>query len=650
MPIQNVQGRKIRLERFLTGLAVLAAALSLLQALRPVWTARADGAATRNPIDTFVLARLEQEKIAPSPMCSDEEFIRRAWLDVCGSIPPRAETSRFLADNSPAKRASLIDKLLDSERHAEHWAVLWGDLLREHSNSKPREGTERGSYREWIKEALRRNMPYDQFARELIIATGSPDENGAVNFYLRDENNRVETVNTVATVFMGTRMACAQCHDHPFDKWTQKDFHTLAAYFSRVNVVIDPVQSLLRLEENKRLPDDVKKMLAPYFAEAHEAEKREATEAKLGGLKDGSDNSGANMGMMSMSNMNGKARSFMKEIDEKLTKEQAQKVKQIVQQSQVRQVLERPNGDYRMPAEGDGAKKSAEVVPAVFPWNPARKSSGPGSRRRALADALVSERQFAAVQANRLWAQLMGCGIVDPIDDFREKNPPTHPELLDYLTTEFIKAKFDNKHILRLILNSSTYQRAAASTESNKADNKLYSHRRLRRMSAEQIFDSVLIATGRENGLDSARLLGRDMLNAPKGPNGAKIQDIQWAADLPTPARTGTFLSTFNQPTREQITVQRPSEGSIAQALEMLNGRAVNDAIRNSPLIASLLERKATAGEALAELYLSMLTRTPGASEKAFATKLLQTGQPSREWLEDLCWALLNSREFLFVK
>jgi hypothetical protein len=652
--------RTLLIRRTLATLAVSAAVLSIVQAVRPAFFVRADGNngdfPIRNPIDRHVLMRLDQEKIPPSPLCSDEEFIRRAYLDVCGSVPPRAEVTRFMSDKASDKRDKLVDALLASERYSEHWSVMWSDLLREHSNSNRREGTQRGSYREWLQEALRRNMPYDQFARELIVASGSADENGAVNFYLRDENNRVETVNTVATVFMGTRMSCAQCHDHPFDKWTQNDFHNLAAYFGRTNVNIDAVQTLLKLEENKRLPDEVRKIMEPYFVEAHEALKKEEAAEKLGKLKEaGAGGDGMGMNGMQMMAMNGKPRNYMKEIEDKLTKVQAEQAKKIIQNSQVRQVVERPNGDYRMPAEGDGAKKDkkgAEIVPAVFPWNSARKSTGPGSRRRALADAIVTDRQFAAVQVNRIWAQLMGRGIVDPVDDFREKNPPSHPELLSYLTDEFIKAKFDNKFIIKLIMNSSTYQRSSTANASNKSDTTLYSHHRLRRMTAEQVFDSILVATGRENGIADSRIFAR---NAPelkgKGPNaGAKKIEVQWAADLPTPARTGTFMNTFNQPNREQVQVSRDQDGSIAQALEMLNGRAINDAIRSSPVIADLLDRKMGSNEVITELYQSVLTRNPSTDEVGFATKLMKGGVVTREWIEDLYWALLNSREFMFVK
>jgi hypothetical protein len=612
--------------------------------------------AIKNPIDKFILQRLETEKIQSSPICTDEEFARRIYVDICGIIPTSTQLKMFMADRSADKREKLIDNLLKSPRYAEAWSVMWSDLLREHSNSKPREGTEKGSYREWIRESLATNKPYDQFARELITAGGNPDENGAVNFYLRDEQNRVETANTVSTVFMGTRMACAQCHDHPFDKWTQQDFHSVMSFFGRVNVVPDPVTTLLKLEgDQKRLPDEAKKLLEPYFKQAHEAEqqiKLKASTLNSGDKADGGGAMGMAMGGQMEMAMLGKGKNMLNEIDKGASKETALAIKKALQQHQSRQVMERPNGDYHMPADGDGAKKKGqnggEIVPAIFPWDSTKKSEGPGSRRKALADFVTGSRQFASVQVNRLWAETMGHGIVDPIDDFREKNPPSHPELLDYLTDEFIKAKFDNQHILRLIFNSSTYQRSTIPTSSNRSDAALYSHMKLRRMTAEETFDSILVATGHDNGLEGMNINVREL--AQKAKYIDKKQEVQWAADLPTPARTGTFMNLFNQPNREQTAVKRDDTGSISQALELMNGRTINDAIKNSPMAATLLTTKASPQQVIVELYLSTLSRQPSNAELNFLGSTMKGGTVTREWIDDTYWALLNSREFTFIK
>ena len=619
----------------------------------------------RNDIDKFILLRLHEDKIEPSAACTDEEFLRRVYLDVGGVIPARGEAKRFLADQSPDKRAKLIDSLLSGDRYAEHWAVLWGDLLREHTGSKPQEGTSRGSYREWIKEALAKNTPYDQFAEKLITARGNADDNPAVNFYLRDEMNRVETVNTIASVFMGTRMACAQCHDHPFDKWTQNDFHGLMAYFGRTQVAPDQALALVRIDTDKRLPEEVHKMLEPYFKEAHEAVDKRKQQLGADGEESGM---GMGMGMeMAMKIGKGKnALQFLKELDENktLTKEQNLRAKQVFQQNQVRQVVDRGQGEYKMPTDGDGQNKnkgnSGEVVTPNFPWDLSKKNPASGSRRKTLAEFITTSHQFAAVQVNRLWSQLMGKGIIDPTDDFREKNPASHPELLDYLTDEFIKAKFDNRQVLRLILNSSTYQRSSMPTASNRADTALYSHQRLRRMTAEETFDSIVVATGHEKGMGASNRGMADMAGAGKGKymmgERKDGNTIDWAEDLPTPQPTGSFMNTFNQPVREQLVTKRDDSGSISQALEMLNGKRLNDSIANSPLTRGLLEQRASGVEIVNELFLAVLSRLPTSGELKFCGSMLRTNSPSEkntgelQSIQDLHWALLNTREFTFIR
>jgi len=621
----------------------------------------------KNAIDKYVLVKLREEKIDPSGPCTDEEFLRRVYLDLCGSVPPLAEAKAFLADHSANKRANLVKKLLDSDRYADHWTALWGDLLREHSNSRPQEGTDRGSYREWITLGLKTNMPYDIFAKSLIDAIGNADEDPAVNFYLRDEMDRVETVNNISTVFMGTRMACAQCHDHPFDKWTQNDFHGLMAFFGRVNVNIDPWTTLIHVENSRRLPTDAKPILEPYFKEAHEKVAAEKAAYKKGieVAENGGGATGMGGGMSMMENMQllGRGGKLIKDLEAKLNASDMQVMRQMLLNGGVRKVGERGFGEYRMPKEGDSQNKrgqnGGEIVAPKFPWDPSLKADGPGSRRTKLAKFVTESRQFAAVQVNRLWANVMGRGIVDPVDDFRTKNPPTNADLLDYLTDEFINSKFDNKHMLELIVNSSTYQRSSIPNTTNRSDTTLFSHARVRRLTAEQLFDSLLVATGKNNGLSDGSGfgmgMGREMManRIMDGMYGAKSKSVQWAVDLPTPAQTGTFMNAFNQPDRNSTVCKREESGSIVQALEMMNGEKVNGAIRGSAAIKQMLDAKLSPQQIAQDLFLSVLTRMPTSSEvQSVCSRAPATTDPKaqRDWIEDVYWALFNTREFTFVK
>ncbi len=521
-----------------------------------------------NEIDRFILARLRQESIDPSPICTDYEFIRRATVDVVGMIPVGDEIRNFVNDKSSEKRAKLIDRLLnDNERYADHWEVMWGDWLREHTAGKKE--TEPGKYRDWLRAALKSNMPYDQFARQLMTASGKASENAATNFYFRDGSNRVETVNTVAQAFMGSRMACAQCHDHPFDKWTQTDFHGLMAFFAQVNVPKPPNKKKDKNAEEQPLTD-------------------------------------------------------------------------------------KPKGDYHMPKEGDEAKKGSnggEIVQPRFAWDPSASTSG-STRREALTNAVIGSPRFAAVQVNRIWSQLMGRGIVEATDDFREKNPPSHPELLDFLADQMVKNKYDNKHVIRLILNSAVYQRSSVPTDGNRSDKTLFSHQRIRRMTAEELFDSILVSAGHDKGLADmpAALADNNKSAAKKGATpgmARKKGQVEWATDLPTPAKTGTFMNVFNQPPRSIIITKREEEGAVTQALEMINGQAVNNALETSPFLTHLAAVKTDPRHAVTELYLATLTRQPTPQELESSAR---RADGSRDWLMDLQWALMNSREFTFIK
>jgi len=614
----------------------------------------------KNPIDAYILTKLNEAKIKPSETCSDEEYLRRVYLDIIGVIPSSSAVKSFLADKSTDKREKVVDKLLTDERYGMHWAVMWGDLLREHSQGKRQEGTYRGSYKEWLKDQLNENVPYDTFFTNLVCSVGNAEEDGAVNFYLRDEQDRVETVNEVADVFMGTRMACAQCHDHPFDKWEQKDFHSLMAFFTRVQVVPDQYATILRLKETNNIPADILAVVKPKLDEAELQLK--ALHDKETATKDAAPDATA-MGMQPME-MGKRAikgiQELTAEVEKALGKQKAERFRQIVQGANVRRVQERPNGDYHMPADGDGKDKKkagGELVPAVFPWNPDLKSESK-TRRADLAKYVTGSRQFAAVQANRLFGRLMGRGITEPTDDFREKNPPTNPDLLNYLTDEFLKAKMDNKALIKLIVSSSAYQRSSKPNNSNEKDDTLYSHFPLRRMTAEQVFDSILVATGRADGLKDLGKGGAtamDIASAKKG--GGKGPGagggVEWAFDLETPSRTGSFMNIFNQPDRNSIVVKRETNGSITQALELLNGRSINDQVqaKAGALVRKLVDQGFSPEDTVRELYLAALSRLPTDTEMSRLRMFLKGKTADNiEPLEDLNWALLNSREFVFIK
>ncbi len=501
----------------------------------------------------------------------------------------------------------------------------------------------------------------------MIDSVGNAEEDGAVNFYLRDTGggtklDTVESVNNISTVFMGTRMACAQCHDHPFDKWTQDDFHSLMAFFGRTTVSIDPWATLVKVESSKRLPADAKPILEPYFKEAHEKIAAEKANFKKGvEIADagGQGGMGMSMGVMDSLKLLQRGGKLYKDLEAKLTMPEMQVMNQLLQQGGVRKVSEKAAGEYRMPSEGDGKvkdKKGGDIMEAKFAWDPSKKATGPGSRRTRLAEYITSSRRFAQVQVNRVWSRLFGHGIVDPVDDFREKNAPSNPELLEFLTDDFIASKYDNKHLIEMIVMSSTYQRSSMPTVSNRSDTTNFSHARIRRMTAEQLFDSLLVATGKVGGLTEGSAYTMGMSKEAIGNkirdaiNGVPARSMQWAVDLPTPAQPASFMAAFNQPDRNSTVCKREDNGSITQALEMMNGDRTNGAIKGAPMTKQILDAKLNAQQATQELFLAVLSRNPSSTEAASVINQLHGTQPTREWIEDVYWALLNTREFTFVK
>ncbi|GMV81036.1 MAG: hypothetical protein AMXMBFR7_22200 [Planctomycetota bacterium] len=633
--------------------------------IKQYWT-QADFAVL-NPIDQFVLDRLKSENLPPSPRCTDDEFVRRVYLDVLGVIPSAEDVQVFLSDPSSDKRAKLVDKVLGHERYAAHWSALWGDLLREHSEAPQEEGTYPASYRRWIHDALAKNMPYDQFVAELVTATGRADFNGAANFFLRDGRDRTETINTVSAVFMGTRMQCAQCHDHPFDTWEQADFHGLMAFFAaRTQVVRDDLASVIRLKEglNDDYYKDVAAKVKPFIDEAEkkivelkkaeeEARKKAAAAkvpAKPAPAKDApAKNAPAalprnpnalayNQGPLSGGDL---VKRMFDEVEKALGKDKSERLGQMLGRYRANWVYEKDGGEYHMPQDIGGGRSGA-----VFPWDKSKKYEGSGSQREALARFLIADRQFAVVQANRLWSHLFGRGVVHPVDDFRRKNPPAVDGVLDFLADEFVKAKFDNKAVLRIILNSNTYQRSSLPNKANKKDETFFSHRVLRRMTAEQIYDSVLVASGQKG---APRVL--------QAPAGMKVAEIPprgqggWAYEQRTPAYAGSFMQTFNQPDREQMTVERDNEVSISQALELFNGGSINEAARadkGGAVLEHLSSGKFNGNDIVNLLYLRTLSRFPTPQELGVARGYVGGG--AKPQVEDLLWSLMNTREFMFVK
>jgi hypothetical protein len=525
--------------------AILCRYLDALHAVRLTFLEPKAGIKWKDPpaanyVDTHVFAKLKMLSIPPADLCTDQEFVRRAFLDLCAILPSIEETRRFLADSAPNKRSKLIDALLERPEYADFWTLKWMDVLRSNRKTIQLKGIH--VYQKWLHEHIERNTPFDQVVRELLTADGSSYSNPPANYYriARDPQNLAETT---AQLFFGIRMQCAKCHNHPFERWTQDDYYSTAAFFARVRQKKDPIEG----GRNPQSP-------------------------------------GA----------------------------------EWIYIDRAGEVVQPRTGKTMAPRFMGG---SVANVPAGK------------DRREVFAQWLTSKTNpfFARSVVNRVWFHLNGRGIVDPVDDFRDSNPSANDALLDALAADFVRSGFDLKHVTRTIMNSRTYQLSSQTNDLNKDDNKYFSHAVTKLLSAEQLLDAVCTATDVPEKF-------------PGLPLGTR------AAQLPDGEVNHVFLKTFGQPGRElACECERESDSNLSQALQLINGPTINEKLRNPDnRIGKLFAKKLPETAILEDLYMNAVCRPPSASEVKASLQHVGKAADKRKAWEDVEWALLNSKEFLF--
>jgi len=497
------------------------------------------GPPERNFIDARVFARLKALRIRPSEPSTDPVFLRRAYLDAIGRLPTSDEARSFLADDAPSKRDQLVDALLDRPEFADFWALKWADLLRNEEKAMGRKGV--WVFQRWLRDAIAADLPLDEMARRIVAGRGSNWSNPPSSFY---RTNRDPTVaaETVAQVFLGLRLQCARCHNHPFDEWKQDDYYGLAAYFGNL--------------ERKQ----------PITVRSDKLDKHEI------------------------------------------------------------------NGDEFIYAFGPAGMIDPRTRERLSP-RPLR-----GAPPGAGADPLdhlatwltVGNRQFTRNMANRVWYHLMGRGIVEPVDDFRDSNPPSNPDLLDELSDRLAAGGMRLRPLVGLVMKSSVYQLGAAPNPSNAEDEANFSRASVRLLPAEVLLDAISQALDVPGGYQGS-------------PRGLR------AVQLPGIARDVAFLQTFGKPERLlTCECERSEATTLAQAFQMINGDAVRRKLEDRDnRIGRLTASKADEDRILEELYLAALSREPSSVEQSRAIEHLQRSRDRRAAWEDLAWALLNSKEFL---
>lgn len=491
--------------------------------------------ASKNFVDDLVFGKLKKLGVPPSPVCDDSTFIRRVTVDVAGRLPTMEETQQFLTDTDAAKRDKLIDRLLASADYADYFANKWNAVLR---NRRQNANYMHGTYalHDWLRESLYENKPYDQFARDILTASGEIGENPPVAWF-REVKETNQQVEDTAQLFLGLRIQCARCHHHPFEKWSQRDYYGFEAFFKQVA---------------RKAGDSVD--------EPRIYHKR------------------------------GLARATNPKTNESL----------------------KPTGLGATPSE----------VPADR------------DPREALVDWMAAPDNpfFAKALVNRYWKHFFSRGIVDPEDDMRVTNPASNPELLDALAKNFISSKFDMKELVRTICRSQAYQLSALPNEYNLNDKQNFSRYYPKRLTAEVLLDS----------LDSVTVSTTAFAGLPSGTR---------AVQLPDTGVNSYFLTVFGKPeAASACECERSQEANLAQSLHLLNSSEVQGKLSSGTGRAAKLaaDKDHNEQQKIRELYLCVYSREPAADEMAIAVGHLNKTENKQQAYEDILWALVNTKEFLF--
>ena len=498
-----------------------------------------------NPVDTLVRGKLDQLGLVPSAGCTDATFLRRAHLDIIGTLPAPAEVEAFLADNSPDKRARLVERLLDRPEYADFWANKWADLLRPNPYHVGIKAVM--NHDAWLREQFRRNRPYDQFVRDLLTAKGSTFEDGATVFY-RNRREPDELTTMACQLFLGIRLDCAKCHHHPFEVYGQDDFYSMAAFFSRIG------------------------------------RKGVGISAPISGGEE--------------------------------------------------TILVASSGSVKHPITGK------EMRPVAL-YGKAPEVQPGADLREAFATWVTApgNANFARVMANRVWADLMGRGVVEPVDDLRATNPPTNGPLLDHLAEVFRSGGHDIKKLIRHICASHTYALSSRPEPGNRLDSRNFARHYRQRLRAEVLLDAVSDVTGIPEQFDAM----------PPGSRAIQAWTVRFESQ---------FLDAFGRPDPNQDPpCERLGQTTVVQALHLMNSpnieRKVSDDRGRARTLSDAVARGQKKPEdVVRELYLRAYGRFPSTEETAKSLRLLASIEKAklnrREWVEDMMWSLLNSPEFLF--
>jgi len=609
-------------------------------------SARRDVEAAAAKIDSILKAYWQEHKATPGPKTDDHEFVRRAYLELAGRIPTIEEAESFCAAKGSAKRGELIDDLLESPGYVSHFYNFWADILR--LQERPSRDVWFEPYMAWVKESVAANRPYDEWVFEMLTATGRISENPAAGFQLRDVGTPLVYLDNTVRVFLGTQIGCAQCHDHPFDKWTQQDFYKLAGLTNGTRYSINQVLfGDMNMADGGGSAESLSAAATRFFKNQDDLVYNVSKINYERGMAEEADeiDRGSRDYLLSMTKM-------VSNLDTEF----------------------RLPYDYRY----DDAQPLDVIEPAVL-WDEVPSAARNADKRTQFGAWLTSRdnRQFARTIANRMWKKMMGVGLVEPIDDFQEGNIPAIPELLEHLTDEMLRLDFDLREFVRILASTDVYQRLAVEYDATAEEPYRYTAPALKRLTAEQLWDSLLtliavnewayqrptvaeLAPGISIDISSVNYQQfveayetyKQISNDFRGRlNSCTYKGLKLvrASELPQPSPANHLLRQFGQGDRQAIQTAR-QVATVPQILTLFNGWMTHAMLEQGSVIYDEVAKQKTMKGAVDTIFMAILTHKPTADMRRLAEQEIKQAKNPAAGCGNLIWALLNTREFMFIE
>lgn len=564
-------------------------------------------------VDALIEGELKKSGITPAPLASDEDFLRRVTFDLAGRMPTTSEVLLFGLDSTPNKRRAVIEGLLKSDDYGVNWARYWRDVIYLRATDM-RARLNEAQFVDWMTTQLNENKSWQEITTDLLTASGDVRENGSTALIFAHEGDPAELAAETSRIFLGIQIQCANCHDHPTDKWKRKDFHELAAFFPRVRV--RPVR-----DSTPRTFEVVSMNQGDQFARR----------------------------IQMLKNPEFLFRSYDRNRDGKLTQQEVQRTmmgrgfEQLVSRADtdgdkaltadelksmpLPENTQRFMSEYYMPDLNDPTSMGQVIQPVLFVGTKAPEGLDDLERREVLSKFLTSQANpwFSRAIVNRMWSEMLGEGFYMPIDDIGPERSAVYPEVLDALAQGFTASGYDLKWLCRTITNTRAYQRKMQKRSEGQLQTP-FAAQLPTRLRGDQIFTAI------------TQVFGVDDLQADRSAGNRRFQRSRSAR--------GQFSSLF---TFDPSTSQDEITGDVPQALFMMNSDALNGMLgaNRSTKLAQIARDYPENKAAIQELYLLTLSREPSAKELEICEDYFQQAERRETALEDLMWSLLNSSEFI---